>query len=46
MQPLRKVQLRRMEINMDALGATYVKRRATILDKGTCILDFDRFIWI
>jgi hypothetical protein len=46
------VQPRKMEIDMDASGATYVKRRATILDiailldKGICIIDFDKFIWI
>ncbi len=52
MQPLREMQPRRMEIDMDAPGARDVKGRATILDKvilldkGICILDFDKFIWI
>ncbi len=47
-----KMQPGAMEIDMSALGATEVKRCITImdktiiLDKGICILDLDRFMWI
>jgi hypothetical protein len=52
MQPPKEVELSRMEIDMNALRTTYVKRRTTImdrttlLDKGICILDHDKFMWI
>jgi hypothetical protein len=35
-----------MEINMTALGATYVRRRTIILDRGIHISDLDKFMWI
>jgi hypothetical protein len=41
-----------MEIDMITLGATDARRKVTILDKttlldrGICILDVDRFMWI
>jgi predicted transglutaminase-like protease len=49
---LTKVQPSAMEIDMNALGSTKVKRRATImdkatlLDKGICIPNPDRYMWI
>jgi len=51
-QPLREVQLNKMEIDMVAPGVADVRRRATMLDKvtllerGIHILDLDRFMWI
>ncbi len=51
-QPPKEVQLSKMEIDMITLGATDARRKVTILDKttlldrGICILDVDRFMWI
>jgi hypothetical protein len=51
-QPPKKVQLSRLEINMITLGSTHARRKvtildiATLLDRGIHILDVDIFMWI
>jgi hypothetical protein len=51
-QPLKKVQPSRMEINMAALAAKDARRKITMLDKvtllerGIHISDLNRFMWI
>jgi len=51
-QPLREVQPSGMEIDMIAPRAIYARKRATImekstlLDKGVCFPNLDKFMWI
>ncbi len=52
MQPSKEMQSRKMEIDMTTPRATNARIRTTILDRttlldrGICILDLDKFIWI